>query len=85
MTIDSAIKHLQSGEWQQAHAIVQDDESPFGCWAHGIVHMLERDFDNARYWYERANRSYPGDQAASAEIAALALAWTQQSSAKDAR
>ena len=32
-----------SGDWQKAHAIVQNDESEMGCWAHGIVHMLEGD------------------------------------------
>jgi hypothetical protein len=32
-----AVAYLQTGDWQRAHPIVQDDESPLGCWAHGIV------------------------------------------------
>ena len=50
---------LAQGDWQQAHAIAQEDESKTGCWIHGIVHMLEGDLDNARYWYRRAGRSFP--------------------------
>ena len=48
--------------------IVQEDESPNGCWLHGIVHLLEGDAANARYWYDRAGRLFSPD--APAEIAA---------------
>jgi hypothetical protein len=50
---------LAKGDWQQAHAIAQEDESKTGCWIHGIVHVLEGDLDNARYWYRRAGRPFP--------------------------
>ena len=50
------------GDWQKAHAIVQNDASSLGCWAHGIVHMLEGDLGNARYWYRRAHRAFPTRQ-----------------------
>jgi hypothetical protein len=30
-------------------------EVDLSCWAHGIVHMLEGDTSNARYWYRRQN------------------------------
>lgn len=47
----SAVAHLECGEWQAAHAIVQkDEESALSCWAHGIVHVMEGDLSNARYW-----------------------------------
>jgi len=37
-----ALKHLEAGDWQAAHDIVQKDEaSPLACWAHGIVHIME--------------------------------------------
>jgi hypothetical protein len=77
MTLDTAIKHLQQGDWQKAHAIVQDDESAMGCWAHGIVHMLEGDMSNARYWYRRAGRPFPREPDASAEIDALVAMFRQ--------
>jgi hypothetical protein len=69
----SALAHLQRGDWQAAHEIVQQDEdSPLACWAHGIVHLMEGDLPNARYWYGQAKRAFPRSANASAEINALA-------------
>ena len=56
MALNTAIRHLTRGDWQKAHAIVQNDESDLGYWAHGIVHMVEGDIGNARYWYRRAQQ-----------------------------
>lgn len=66
-----AVELLARGDWQGAHAIVQDDESPLACWAHGIVHMLEGDLGNADYWYRRAGRPRPGPERAGEEITLL--------------
>jgi len=71
MALTTAIRHLRRGDWQKAHAIVQNDSSDIGCWAHGIVHLLEGDLGNARYWYRRAGRPFPRERDASAEIVAL--------------
>jgi hypothetical protein len=72
--IAAAVGHLESGEWQAAHALVQADASTLGCWAHGIVHLVEGDLDNAKYWYRRARRPLPHGNTATAEIAALKAA-----------
>ena len=70
-----ALGHLQRGDWHAAHEIVQQDEdSPLACWAHGIVHIMEGDLANARYWYGQAKRAFPLEPAAQTEIAALAAA-----------
>jgi hypothetical protein len=61
---------LTAGSWQPAHEIVQKDESIMAAWLHGIVHTLEGDLDNARYWYHRAGRDFPGPDAVQTEIAA---------------
>ena len=74
MPIGTAIRYLKKGEWEKAHAIVQEDESKLGCWAHGIVHMQEGDLGNARYWYRRAHRVFPKTVDTRVEIAALAAA-----------
>ena len=67
-----ALRHLEAGEWQAAHEIVQRDEaSPLACWAHGIVHLMEGDLPNARYWYRQAKRAFPAEGSAAAEIKAL--------------
>lgn len=65
-----AVEHLEAGAWQQAHEIVQAERSNLAAWLHGIVHTLEGDLDNARYWYRRAGRDFPGRDAVQHEIAA---------------
>jgi hypothetical protein len=72
-TLNRAVALMESGDWQAAHAIVQQDaNSPLACWAHGIVHLMEGDLPNARYWYGEAGRGFPeGVSAIAAEIKAL--------------
>ena len=65
-----AVKLLASGAWPQAHEIVQAETSELAAWLHGIVHTLEGDLDNARYWYRKAHRDFPGPEAVQGEIAA---------------
>lgn len=73
--LQQALALLQSGDWQGAHAIVQEDEeSALSCWAHGIVHVLEGDEANARYWYRLAKRPFPQPFELSPELAALEAA-----------
>jgi hypothetical protein len=74
MALGTAIRHLRKGDWTKAHALVQNDESALGCWAHGIAHMMEGDIGNARYWYRRAHRLFPRDADPASEIAALTAA-----------
>lgn len=70
----SAVAQLECGDWQAAHEIVQKDEdSALSCWAHGIVHVMEGDIANARYWYRRARRVLPEPWSVAEEIAALKL------------
>ena len=69
--IGKVVRYLETGEWKAAHVLVQKDGSSLGCWAHGIVHLIEGDLDNAKYWYRRAHRALPHGNTANAEIAAL--------------
>ncbi len=66
-----AADFLATGDWQRAHAIAQRDESQTGCWIHGIVHVLEGDLDNARYWYRRAGREFPKKFSIDSELTSL--------------
>ncbi|MSQ54220.1 MAG: hypothetical protein EXR31_02520 [Betaproteobacteria bacterium] len=71
----AALDLLERGDWQAAHRIVQqDEESPLSCWAHGIVHILEGDLPNARYWYAEAKREFPDEPSAETELRALRAA-----------
>ena len=67
-----ALAHMERGDWQKAHEIVQEDEdSPLACWAHGITHLMEGDLPNARYWYREAKRLFPSTPSTAVEVAAL--------------
>jgi hypothetical protein len=70
--LSKALTLLRKGDWQAAHRIVQRDEvSPLACWAHGIVHLMEGDTSNARYWYREAKREFPRQPSISEEIDSL--------------
>jgi len=59
------------GRWREAHRIVQlHEDDPTACWIHAILHRIEGDQGNARYWYARAGRE-PSDQDPLAELRAL--------------
>jgi hypothetical protein len=77
-TLPKALEHLAAGEWQRAHEIVQGNDSALAAWMHGIVHTLEGDLDNARHWYRRAKREFPGPGAVQQEIAAVRSALGQE-------
>jgi hypothetical protein len=67
-----AVQLLEKGDWRAAHEIVQkDEESALSCWAHGIVHLMEGDLPNARYWYGQAKRRFPAHPSVPDEIGAL--------------
>jgi hypothetical protein len=66
-----------AGEWKRAHEIVQQDEKDTtSCWIHAVLHKIEGDAANARYWYSRAGQSYEAYADAKAELAAIKAALT---------
>ena len=65
-----ALHHLENGDWEQAHVIVQDDHSTLASWLHGLVHVIEGDLDNAKYWYRRAGRTFAEPFSLENELAA---------------
>lgn len=71
-----AVRAAVAGDWEQAHGIVQQLDEPLACWIHAILHKLEGDAWNSRYWYERsAGRRYHDHADARSELlAALAEA-----------
>jgi hypothetical protein len=69
-SLTRAVELLSTGAWQDAHEIVQKEKSTTAAWLHGIVHILEGDLDNARYWYRKAERDFPGAEAVQSEIIA---------------
>jgi len=73
--LSKALDLLRQGDWEAAHRIVQrDEQSPHACWAHGIVHLMEGDVSNARYWYRAAKRDFPAKPSVEEEVRALSAA-----------
>jgi hypothetical protein len=52
----AALWHIEKGDWDAAHVLVQDDGSRAGAWVHAHIHRMEGDLWNARYWYGRAGQ-----------------------------
>jgi hypothetical protein len=51
-----ALNLLAAGDWDGAHALVQDDPSAEAAWVHAHLHRVEGDLSNAGYWYRRAGK-----------------------------
>ena len=52
-----AIDLALSGDWNAAHQIVQQyDTDTTAAWIHAVLHKIEADQDNSRYWYRRAGK-----------------------------
>lgn len=51
-----ALWFTKHGDWDAAHGIAQDIETPLGSWIHALLHLIEGDLGNARYWFVEAGR-----------------------------
>jgi len=52
-----AIELALAGEWAAAHQVVQQHEDDAtAAWIHAVLHKIEGDLGNARYWYQRADQ-----------------------------
>jgi hypothetical protein len=51
-----ALWYLKKGDWDKSHAIAQDIQNDHGAWIHAMLHLVEGDLSNARYWFAEAGR-----------------------------
>lgn len=51
--LKSAAALALAGEWDGSHRIVQALDSPMACWIHAVLHKIEGDDWNSRYWYAK--------------------------------
>lgn len=57
---------------QRVHEIVQQDEDNLiACWIHAVLHKIEGDAGNARYWYSHTTHSYDEFADAQRELVAI--------------
>jgi len=75
----TAVEHALAGDWQAAHLIVQEYEGDAtASWIHGIVHRMEGDLANARYWYGRCSRELREDVSTGDELKQIAAALAER-------
>ena len=51
--MNSIYHHLRNGDWEAAHKIAQDLDTKEGAYWHGILHRIEPDPFNAKYWFAK--------------------------------
>lgn len=56
--LKAAINLSLSGDWSAAHQIVQEYKDPISSWIHAVLHKIEGDEFNSRYWYARSSAEY---------------------------
>jgi hypothetical protein len=57
----AALWWAAKGGWDEAHKIVQDEETVDAAWVHAYLHRVEGDPANAGYWYRRAGKPVASD------------------------
>ena len=66
-----AIQLAQSNDWDGAHQIVQMYSDEAACWIHAVLHKIEGDEENSRYWYRKCKTSYEDFLNANEELNAI--------------
>ena len=66
-----AVKLALAGDWDVAHSVVQTyEQDATAAWIHAVLHKVEGDLGNSRYWYRITGKM---DQAANEPIQELEL------------
>ena len=67
-----AVQAAQAGNWSDSHQIAQDYSDATANWLHAVLHKIEGDEWNSKYWYARsAGRSYDDFVDAVSELSAI--------------
>jgi hypothetical protein len=65
-----AVKLALAGDWDAAHERVQQyEDDATAAWIHAVLHKIEGDLANSRYWYRRAGRMHRVAEEPRAELA----------------
>lgn len=65
---------LRAGRWNEAHDLIQRDDSMLAAWLHGLLHLQEGDLEDAENWYDRAARHFRSRGSLDQELALFELA-----------
>ena len=67
--LKEAVQAALDGDWDTSHKIAQDYSDTTANWIHAVLHKIEGDEWNSKYWYARtAGRHYEDFSDASQEL-----------------
>ncbi len=66
--LTTAIDLAIEGQWDASHRIVQQRDDQTAAWIHAVLHKMEGDLGNSRYWYGRAEKMACADREPLAEL-----------------
>ena len=74
MSVDlkQAVAAALQGDWTTAHEIAQESDEQIANWIHAVLHKIEGDEGNSRYWYSRARKRYEDFADSTSELKAIA-------------
>ncbi len=68
----TAVKLALDGEWDASHKIAQDYSDTTANWIHAVLHKIEGDVWNSKYWYARTHgKKYEDFAQARSELIAI--------------
>ncbi len=50
-----AVRLALANDWHGAHALAQQYHDPMANWLHAVLHKIEGDAWNSKYWYAKTN------------------------------
>ena len=68
-----AIDLALNGKWNEAHVLVQELSTPLAQRIHAVLHKIEGDESNSRYWYSLAGFTYEEFLNSTDELQAIKL------------
>ena len=67
-----AVEAALAGDWDKSHNIAQDYSDPTANWIHAVLHKIEGDVWNSKYWYARtASKKYEDFSDVNVELKAI--------------
>ena len=67
-----AVQAALDGDWDKSHNITQDYSDNTANWIHAVLHKIEGDVWNSKYWYARsAGKKYEDFNDAHEELKAI--------------
>ena len=67
-----AVQAALDGDWNTSHNIAQNYKDPTANWLHAVLHKIEGDEWNSKYWYARTSgKKYEDFSDVNAELRAI--------------